>query len=210
MMDFSLEEGEFLVKLARRTIEEYLKSGRKPKIDEKSVPEKLRKKAGAFVTLDKVGKTLKEKELRGCIGFIEPIMPLYKTVIEAAVAAATQDPRFEPVKLEEMDNIIVEVTILTPPELIKVKNPREYLKHIEIGKHGLIVEYGIYKGLLLPQVPVEYGWSKEEFLSHTCMKAGLLPDCWLDENVKIYRFSGIVFSEEKPRGKVVRRELMSC
>ncbi len=210
MIDYSLEEGEFLVKLARKTIEEYLKSGKKPKIDEKSVPEKLKKKAGAFVTLDKVGESLREKELRGCIGYIEPIMPLYKTVMEAAISAATQDPRFEPVKLEEMDNIIVEVTILTPPELIKVKSPREYPKHIEIGKHGLIVEYGIYRGLLLPQVPVEYGWSKEEFLSHTCMKAGLLPDCWLSENVKIYRFSGIVFSEEKPRGRVVRRELISC
>ncbi len=195
---YTLEDGIFLVKLARSAIERYLE-------DEKLIapPEKLEERAGVFVTLE----TYPKKDLRGCIGYSEPAMPLVEGVIRAAVSAAVQDPRFPPVLLGEMESTLIEVSVLTPPELIKVRNPKEYLQKIEIGKHGLTVERGFNRGLLLPQVPVEEKWSKEEFLSCTRMKAGLPPDCWWDEGTKIYKFSGIVFCEIEPKGEVVEKKL---
>ncbi|MCS7131486.1 MAG: TIGR00296 family protein, partial [Hadesarchaea archaeon] len=102
------------------------------------------------------------------------------------------------------------VSILTQPELIRVKNPRDYPKHVEIGKHGLIVEYAGHAGLLLPQVPIEWGWDVEEFLSQTCMKAGLMPDCWLYKGVRISRFSAQIFAEVTPTGRVEERRLYRC
>ena len=203
-MEINIKDGEFLVKLARKAIEYYLKNREIYKPE--NVSEKLKQKAGVFVTLE----TYPERDLRGCIGYIEAVYPLYEATIKSAIAAATEDPRFPPVRIEEMDNIIVEVTILSPKELIKVKTPKDYLKEIEIGRHGLVLEYGIYKGVLLPQVPVEYNWSVEEFLSHLCLKAGLPPDCWFEKNVKIYRFEAKIFAEEKPRGNVVERFLKKC
>ena len=97
--------------------------------------------------------------------------------------------------------------INTKPEIIKVKQPQDYLSHIAIGRDGLIVEQSFYKGLLLPQVPVEQGWDKEEFLSHTCMKAGLLPDAWFDKDIKISKFSGQIFTETKPKGTIKEKRL---
>ena len=140
-------------------------------------------------------------DLRGCIGIPLPVMPLQEAIIESA-QSVTQDPRFLPLKKQELDTIILEVTILTKPELIKVKQPQDYLTNIEIGRDGLIVEQGFSKGLLLPQVPIEQAWDKEEFLANTCMKAGLLPDAWIDKNTKIYKFSGQIFTETKPRGTI--------
>ncbi len=201
--ELSDEEGEFLVKLARRAIEEYLSSGKK--ISPPEVSEKLKQKCGVFVTLNKVKNG--RRTLRGCIGFPRPYLPLVEAVIESAISSATQDPRFLPVRLEEMDDIVVEVSVLTPPELIKVKDPREYPEHVRIGVDGLIVELPPFSGLLLPQVAVEFGWDSEEFLSQCCMKAGLPPDYWLDPRVKIYRFQAIIFEEERPKGPVKRREL---
>ena len=119
----------------------------------------------------------------------------------------TRDPRFLPLVEGELDKIIIEVTVLTKPELIEVNRPKEYLSAIEIGRDGLIVEQGFYKGLLLPQVPVEQGWGKEEFLSNTCMKAGLLTDAWFDDQTKIYKFSGQIFTEIEPKGKIEEKNL---
>ena len=133
-------------------------------------------------------------------------MPLKNAIIEGA-QSATRDPRFPPLAENELDNIIIEVTILTKPEIIEVNQPQDYLSNIEIGRDGLIVEQGFYKGLLLPQVPIEQGWEKEEFLSHTCMKAGLLPDAWADKNTKIFKFSGQIFTEIEPRGKIREKNL---
>ncbi len=198
---YTIEDGTFLVKLARRTIETYLFEGTVIPVPE--VSRKLKEKTGVFVTLE----TYPEKNLRGCIGHIEPSYPLVDGTIEMAISAAVKDPRFPPVTQGEMEKIIVEVTILTPPVLIKIKSPKEYPDKIEIGRDGLIVEKGFYRGLLLPQVPVESGWSKEDFLSHTCIKAGLMADCWFDEDTKIYKFSGLVFTEETPGGKVVEKRL---
>ncbi len=204
MLELNIKDGEYLVKLARTSIEKYLKERKiyKPK----DVSEKLKQKAGVFVTLE----TYPDKNLRGCIGYVDAIFPLYEATIKAAIAAATEDPRFPSVTIEEMDRIIVEVTVLSPKELIKVKSPKDYLKEIEIGKHGLVLEYGFFKGVLLPQVPVEYNWNVEEFLSHLCLKAGLPPDCWFEKNVKIFRFESKIFAEEKPRGNVVERFLKKC
>jgi len=112
-----------------------------------------------------------------------------------------------PLGKSELDKIIVEVTALTPPELIEVESPADYVKHIKVGRDGLIAEKGFWRGLLLPQVPVEYGWDEEQFLSQTCVKAGLPYDAWMDGETKIYRFQGEVFSEIEPYGDVKRVEL---
>jgi len=97
--------------------------------------------------------------------------------------------------------------VLTRPELVRVEDPRDYPKAIKVGRDGLIVEKGFFRGLLLPQVPVEWGWDEETFLGQTCMKAGLYPDAWFDPDTRIYRFQAIVFEEEEPRGRVRRVEL---
>lgn len=197
----TLEEGTFAVKFARAVIENHL-SGNELIVE--NCPEVFNEKRGCFCTLH----TYPERELRGCIGIPEPILPLIKALEEAAISAATKDPRFPPVTLEEMDYIVVEVSILTPPELIKVNHPREYLEKIKIGRDGLIIKYGMHSGLLLPQVPVEYGWDVEEYLAHLCLKAGLPPDMWLDENTKIYRFEAQIFEEVEPRGEVIEKKLI--
>jgi hypothetical protein len=196
----SLAEGKLLVKTARRTIETYLRDGKEPPVPE--VPPKLKEPHGVFVTLTKNG------ELRGCIGHPMPTMPLIDALIDSAVSSATRDPRFPPVEMDELSEVEVEVSVLSKPEPIKVKNPREYPSSITIGKDGLIVERGWYAGLLLPQVPVEWGWYSEEFLSHACMKAGLTPDAWLDKDVRISKFSAQVFKEKKPGGEVEERKLV--
>lgn len=195
----SLEEGKKAVELARLTVENYVKKIKTPPSELKGV---FIQDQGVFTTLH----TYPKLNLRGCIGFPLPVMPLKDAIIESA-KSATQDPRFPKLEEDEINNIVIEVTILTKPELIDVSQPKEYIKHIEIGRDGLIVEQGFYKGLLLPQVPVEQNWNKEEFLSHTCMKAGLLPDAWFEKNTKIYKFTGQIFTEIKPNGQIMEKNL---
>jgi len=198
------EEGSFLVKLARRAVEEYL--SRNIVIDPPAdTPSKLYAKSGVFVTLNKLVEGV--KELRGCIGFPYPVYPLVEATIKAAIESAVGDPRFPPVDIDEVNYIVFEVSLLTPPEEVKVDNPRRLPSMIEIGRDGLIVQRGIYSGLLLPQVPVEQGWDQEEFLSYCCLKAGLPPDAWLLKNTRIYRFRAEIFEEEYPRGPIHRRSL---
>jgi len=199
-MMLSLEEGTLLVKTARKTIETYLRDGRI--LPRPRVPSKLLEPRGVFVTLTKQG------ELRGCIGHPLPTMPLIDALIDSAISAATRDPRFPPVTPEELAEIEIEVSVLSKPETVKVSHPKEYPRHIEIGRDGLIVEGMGCAGLLLPQVAVEYGWDAEEFLSNACMKAGLMPDCWLEKGVRISKFSAQVFSERKPGGEIVERKLL--
>jgi uncharacterized protein len=195
----SMKDGKKAVIFARNVIEEFVKNGN---IFNDKLDGPFLEYQGAFVTIH----TYPDNDLRGCIGIPIPVMTLKKAIIEGA-KSATRDPRFPPLGESELDNIIIEVTILTKPEEIKVEKPQDYLKQIEIGKDGLIVEKGFFKGLLLPQVPVEQGWDKEEYLSHTCMKAGLMPDAWFDKNIKISRFSGQIFSEIKPRGEIKEKKL---
>lgn len=197
---YSLEDGKFAVKTARSFVEAAVSGG---KFEAQEAPDIFQQKSGVFVTIN----TYPKHNLRGCIGYIEPIFPLIEALEKASKSAALDDPRFPSVNEKELDNLVIEVSLLTPPELIKVKKPKHYVKEVEIGKDGLIVEKGYRKGLLLPQVPVEWDWKVDEFLSHTCMKAGLLPDCWLEEGTKIYKFSAEIFSEIAPRGEIVEKQL---
>lgn len=202
--DLSLEEGRLLVKLARKAVEEYLKNRKRIRPPE-NIPEKLMQPRGVFVTINSVEG--EEKELRGCIGLPYPTTPLAEAVIESAISSATQDPRFYPLSLEELDSVVFEVSVLTPPQLVEVENPSEYPSKIKVGVDGLIIERGFYRGLLLPQVPVEWGWGEEEFLCQCCLKAGLPPDCWLMKGTKVYKFQAIIFEEETPKGEVRRKTL---
>ena len=189
------------MRLARKAVEEYVRNRRKI-APPSNTPKELWKLGASFVTLLKlVGD---RTELRGCIGYTAAFQPLVENVISAAIAAATQDPRFPPVKPEELSTIIVEVSVLSP--LIPVAR-ENLMEGFMIGRDGLVVRRGLYTGLLLPEVPVEYCWDKETFLSETCMKAGLHPDCWLDEDTEIYRFSARTFRETQPGGDVVERDL---
>lgn len=202
--DLSLEEGRFLVKLARSAVEEYLKNRKRIKAPE-GVPEKLLRPCGVFVTINKVVDG--EKELRGCIGYPYPSLPLIEAVIDSAISSATGDPRFPPLSQKELDVVVFEVSVLTPPKIVEVEKPVEYPSKIRIGQDGLIIERGFYKGLLLPQVPVEWGWNEEEFLCQCCLKAGLPPDSWLMKGTKVYTFQAIIFEEETPKGEIKRKIL---
>lgn len=205
-MSFELtdDEGKFLVKLARRSVSTFLDEGEKIPVPS-NTPVKLLQRCGVFVTLNTMRGT--SKELRGCIGYPEPTFPLAEATINSAINSATEDPRFPPMSRQELEKVVVEVSVLTPPELMLVKSPKDYVKKVEIGKDGLIVERGVFKGLLLPQVPVEWGWDAEEFLAHCCMKAGLYPDAWLTEGTKLYKFHAIIFNEKTPDGTVERVKL---
>ena len=200
-MLLDLERGTFLVKLARAAVEEYLRRGVKIEPPPETPPD-LYENRGVFVTL----KTYPQKELRGCIGYPEPIMPLVLATIDAAISAATRDPRFYPVRPEELPKLLFEVTVLTPPQPIEVP-PEELPKAIKVGRDGLIVRCGYASGLLLPQVPVEWGWNEEEFLAQTCVKAGLPPNCWLDPRCQFYKFQGQIFTETEPYGEVVEEKI---
>jgi uncharacterized protein (TIGR00296 family) len=188
-------EGETAVKLARKAIEEYLGSGKKIKPED--LPPVFREKRGVFVTLNK--KTEK-KELRGCIGRPYPIMPLGEAIITSAVNAALEDPRFDPVKKEEINDLVIEVTVLTVPKPIKAK-PGDIPEKIVIGRDGLIVATDRSQGLLLPQVATEHGFDAVDFLCQTCLKAGLMPDAWLT-GAQVYCFEGQIFEEIEPCGEI--------
>jgi len=182
-------DGVFLIKIARMAVTEFLSNGKRMKLESEG-EKKFSFNSGVFVTLNNADG------LRGCIGFPMPDKKLSHGIIDAAIAAATEDPRFSPVKANELNDIVFEVTVLTPPVEITVNDPMEYLEKIKVGRDGLIISNSFSSGLLLPQVPVEYGWNVEEFLQHTCEKAGLGKDVWKNEKVKIEKFEGIVYKEE--------------
>ncbi|MDO8640686.1 MAG: TIGR00296 family protein [Nitrosarchaeum sp.] len=198
--NLSKDDGHILVKTARMIVTEYLKNGTKAKL-EKEFTDNFSFKSGVFVTLN---TTL---GLRGCIGYPLPDKSLFNALEDAAISAATKDPRFPAVKSKELDSITFEVTILTPPKKVIVSKPEEYLSKIKVGRDGLIVKHGFYSGLLLPQVPVEYGWNEKEFLEYTCEKAGLSKNYWKNSETEIQKFEGIVFKEENPNGTVIREML---
>jgi uncharacterized protein len=176
------DAGALLVKLARASVESAFDESRP------SVPGKSEVR-GVFVTLTLDG------ELRGCIGFTDPVKPLYEAVIEAARLAAFEDPRFDPVSRKELQGLHVEVSVLTVPQLLHISEPKDALRKIRIGKDGLLIKSGIMSGLLLPQVAVEQGWDVEKFLGHTCMKAGLARDAWMRHGTLIYCFQTQIFKE---------------
>ncbi len=198
--NLSDSDGEKLVKMARAVVTEYLKTKNRMKLDSE-FEESFSANAGVFVTINH------QSNLRGCIGYALPDKKLYNALEDAAISAATQDPRFPQVTYEELDQITFEVTVLTPPEEIEVTDPKKYPSKIKVGRDGLIVKSGFNSGLLLPQVPKEYGWNEEEFLGHTCEKAGLEKDFWKKKETKVLKFEGIVFTEQSPNGSVVREKL---
>lgn len=177
----SEKEKEELLSIARRTLELYLRGHKGPYIEPDH--SSLKQPRGAFVTLHH------HMELRGCIGNMVATHPLYQTVQRMAIAAATEDPRFDPVKPDELSDIIIEISVLTPPFSIKT------IQEIQIGSHGLIVTKGGRRGVLLPQVATENNWTPEEFLQHTCQKGGLAPDEWKKGGLQIEAFLAEVFGE---------------
>ena len=197
----SEKDGQILVKTARMIVTEYLKNGSKIELGEKFQKD-FSFKSGIFVTLNN------PLGLRRCIGYPLPDKKLFNALEEASIAAATEDPRFPPVKFEELDSTTFEVTVLTPPTKIEVSDSQEYLSKIKVGRDGLIVKYGYNSGLLLPQVPIEYGWNEIEFLEHTCEKAGLPKDYWKNAEIEIQKFEGIVFKEKDPNGVVIQEKLL--
>ena len=199
MRTFSLEEGTIAVKVARRVVESTV-LGTDP--GEMDIPETFKEPGGVFTTIN----TYPSRDLRGCIGYSEPVMPIILAIIRSAKAAATQDPRFSPLREEELDRIVVEVSLLTPPVPLEASAPDEYPRKIKIGKHGLIVHMDGKGGLLLPQVPVELGWNSHEFLKNICLKAGLPPDCWRTGRAKLFTFTAEVFEEITPRGRIVKKD----
>ena len=128
-------------------------------------------------------------------------------MIDNAINAATQDPRFDPLTLEELDKVVFEVSVLTPPELVAISNPKEYLSKIKVGEDGLIVETRSLQRIASASSAMEWGWCEEEFLCQCCMKAGLPPDTWLTKDAKIYKFKAIIFDEETPNGEIKRLNL---
>jgi AmmeMemoRadiSam system protein A len=186
-MFLSQNDGKELIILARQSINSYF-SKTDFKISEK-IKRRFSKEQGVFVTLTIDG------ELRGCIGYPEPVMPLYSAVAEAAQAAAFADPRFEVLDKKEFDKIKIEISVLTMPELIKVDMAEEYLEKIKIGSDGLIIRGDYGSGLLLPQVFTEYRCDPLMALEMTCRKAGLSSDAWKDLSNKIYKFQANIFEE---------------
>ena len=195
------EDGKLAVQIARMVVDEYVKKGKRH--EPEKVPKAFKEKRGVFVTLEEYPS----KELRGCIGFPEPVAPLIDALVDSAISAASRDPRFSEVREKELDKLVVEVSVLTPPEPIKIADRKELPKKIKIGRDGLIMRRGWASGLLLPQVPVEWKWDEEEFLSQTCYKAGLPPDAWLDPDTEVSSFQGQIWCEKSPRGEITRKEL---
>jgi uncharacterized protein (TIGR00296 family) len=186
-MLLTTDEGRMALQLSRGAIEYAIIKKPKPSLCLTPV---FQDKRGVFVTLTKAG------QLRGCIGFPYPVMPLGDAIEDAAVAAATGDPRFPPVRRDELSSVRVEVTILTVPVLLDIEPPRRP-EMIEVGRHGLIVRGRGRSGLLLPQVATEYCWDSTTFLGHTCIKAGLPEQCWMNQNIDVLTFEGQIFTERE-------------
>ncbi len=198
-LPLSLEEGRAAVALARGTLDSHVSSKRTPRPPTEGVFSELR---GVFVTINRAVPGV--ERLRGCIGFPYPVRPLGEALVEATIAASSQDPRFPPVARSELDSVVVEVSVLTKPAAID-SSPKDLPKHVRIGVDGLIVSRFGLSGLLLPQVATEFGMDQVEFLSQACMKAGLPPDSWLDKETRVQAFQAEIFAEESPRGPVDRQ-----
>jgi len=181
----SNEEQKTLLRLARHTLKFHLSTGGAPDdLSDFEITPALRQELGAFVTLTVKGR------LRGCIGYLQGIKPVYKAIIDNTISAASKDPRFPAVAASEEPGIDIEISVLTPVVLVKD------LEEIVVGRDGLIISQGYMRGTLLPQVPEEYGWNRTEFLEHTCRKAGLPLEAYKDPNTKIEKYSAQVFSEK--------------
>jgi uncharacterized protein (TIGR00296 family) len=192
-----LNQAEKLIKLAKDSISSFFEDKDVEVSD--ALKKEFKTDTAVFVSL-----YIKD-ELIGCIGFSDPMMPLWDAVVKAARGAAFEDPRFPPLQEEQMKDLRIELSVLTDPKEIEVTKPSEYLEKVEIGKDGLVIRDAFGVGLLLPQVAVEWGWDSKKFLDETCRKAGLSPDCWNNMKQNVYKFQAQVFTEEK--GKIVEKKL---
>jgi hypothetical protein len=201
-MPLSLAEGRAAVKLARETLESHVRGAQVRPEPEPGPSGVLTEKRGVFVTLNTLERGA--KELRGCIGYPEPIKPLWEAIRDVTVYAS-EDPRFPlPVRAEELDLILVEVSVLTLPEEIHAASRREIPSKIRLGVDGLIISNPFTSGLFLPQVATEQGWDQVTFISEACGKAGLPFDSWLKADTRVETFQAEVFAEQSPRGTVAR------
>lgn len=182
--ELTANEKTTLLSIARKAIEAHVRTG-----DDYNEPREemaLNVRSGCFVTIKQNGR------LRGCIGNFQSEVPLFREVADIAVASATKDPRFYPMKEDDLGNFSLEISVLSPLQKI------EEIAEIEVGKHGIYLEKGFYRGVLLPQVAVEHRWDRETFLKQTCLKAGLPTDSWQSEDAEIYVFSAQIFGEQTP------------
>lgn len=195
--EISIQEGTELVRLARTSVEAYIKNKKIFSLEKNS-----NKKAGVFVTLYYINKTNDEKNLRGCIGSVFPTQNIYHSVIAAAINAATEDPRFISINEKELDDVIFEVSVLTKPSLIRLDNTDASLSKIVIGRDGLMLESRYGSGLFLPQVPVEQKWNARDYLSNLCYKTGAPSEAWLLPDSKLYTFCSLIFREKLPNREI--------
>ena len=196
MPEMEHSEGVIAVKIARAIAESEV-GGEEADV---AMPSSFLDCKGVFVTISEYPSG----DLRGCIGYPEPVFPL-KDSLAMSASAACRDPRFDDLTLDEVKNCTFEVTILTTPGIIGSKDPEEILRSIGIGTDGLIMEFNGHRGLLLPQVPVEWGWDAEEFLEHLSIKARCPPETWMHPDAELRRFKGEIFSETSPRGEIIRK-----
>ena len=175
------KEKQILLAIARKAVENQVRTGT-PYIEPREEMA-LNVRSGCFVSIRQAGK------LRGCIGNFQSELPLFREVAEMAAASAMKDPRFYPMKEEDLSNFTLEISVLSPLRKI------EDIGEIEVGRHGIYLEKGFYRGVLLPQVAIEYGWDRETFLSQTCVKAGLPTEAWSSDDTEIYVFSAEIFHE---------------
>ncbi len=186
--ELTVADKQDLIRIARSTINSYVKTRTLPPINTVNFSENLKVKAGAFVTL-KI-----DDKLRGCIGSFEPSIPLYKVIQEMAIASSTQDSRFQPVKEQELESIRIEISVLTP--MRKIKN----ISEIQLGKHGIYIKKGFSGGTFLPQVATETGWTLDEFLGHCARdKAGIGWTGWKDSDIYVYE--ALILEEDIPKKK---------
>ena len=181
-MELSDSQKKTLLEVAKKSIENTVNKKGPPQFNISDPA--LNTECGAFVTIHKNGS------LRGCIGHITGTLPLWQTVMRMAEEASSHDPRFPPVSTMELPDIDIEISVLSPFQKITDIN------NIEPGIHGIFLRSGYYQGLLLPQVATEYGWSRQEFIEHTCMKAGLGRNCYRNKDCEIFIFTAVVFSEK--------------
>lgn len=198
---FTEEDGAWAIRLAREAVARALGAPADP-VDLKRLPAVFRERRGVFVTWC----THPERQLRGCIGYPQPVLPLAEGVREAAVSAALDDPRFAPVTAPELGSLVAEVSLLGPFEAVA---PADRPSGVKVGRDGLVVQLGSFHGILLPQVAPEQGWNSEELLDGTCEKAGLDRGAWRSPKVNVLRFEAEVFRELSPRGEVVRASELS-
>ncbi|MEM4389902.1 MAG: TIGR00296 family protein [Candidatus Micrarchaeia archaeon] len=199
-LPITIEEGKYLVRLARDAILLFLRE--KKILKPENPPKAVLQKKGVFVGLEKAAN----RELRGLIGYPQPLKELATGTVECAISAAVSDPRFPPLTEAELGDVTIEVSVLSKPEPLRAPSLAELPNAIQVGRDGLLVEHDIYSSLLLPQVAVEKGWNAEEFLCNVCDKAGLPKDCWKEKEIKLYHFTAQVFRESSPGGEVIQLE----